>query len=133
MQGSGIAKKVVLVIDDDASIRDLIAKALSPKYDVRVAADGLAASEMLGAMTPPQLIISDVMMPNVDGFSLIRAIRSSQELQAVPIVFITAKTTPQSVIQGIQLGAKHYIQKPFSVKDLIEKVDKLLSPPEPGP
>lgn len=120
------ARKVILVIDDDTSIRELVSKALSAKYDVKLAADGLEASELLGAMPPPQLIICDVMMPKVDGFSLVRKLKSATALQNVPVVFVTAKTTPQAVVQGIQLGAKHYIQKPFSVKDLVDKVDKLL-------
>lgn len=114
-----------MVVEDDASVRDLVVKALGTTYKVVQAADGLVASEMLGQMRP-DLVICDVMMPRVDGFTLAKLIRSTPELASVPIIFLTAKTTPASVVQGIQLGARHYVQKPFVVKELMEKVTKLL-------
>ncbi len=120
------AQKTVLVVDDDTAIRELVAKALSKRYRVLVAADGLAASEILGQPPPPDLLVCDVMMPRVDGFSLARLIRSKPELAKMPIVFLTAKTAPAAVVQGIQLGAKHYLPKPFHVKELLEKVEKLI-------
>ncbi len=90
------------------------------------AADGLQASELLGRMTAPDLLICDVMMPTIDGFSLAKLVRSRPELKAIPIIFLTAKTSPLDVVQGIKLGARHYIQKPFSIKDLLDKVEKTL-------
>lgn len=122
---SSKTQKLVLVVDDDASIRDMVVKALTPQYRVVTADDGLVASEMLGDLRP-DLLICDVMMPRVDGFSLARMIRSHPELDKMPIIFVTAKTTPQAMVQGIQLGARHYVQKPFSVRELLDKVGKLL-------
>jgi DNA-binding response OmpR family regulator len=121
-------KKLVLVVDDDASVRVLVSKALQAKgYEVKEASDGLAASEALGAMTrPPDLMICDVMMPTIDGFSLARLVKQHAELRAMPIIFLTAKSQPSDVVQGIQLGARHYIQKPFSIKDLLDKVEKTI-------
>jgi DNA-binding response OmpR family regulator len=114
-----------MVVEDDASVRELVSKALSTKYRVITANDGLAAAEMLGSETP-DLIICDVMMPRVDGFSLAKMIRDKAELKNVPIIFLTAKQGAQAMAQGIQLGARAYLSKPFSVKDLVDKVDKLL-------
>jgi DNA-binding response OmpR family regulator len=120
--------KTVLVAEDDADVRGLIVKALRAKgYGVVEATDGLKASEVLGGLAqPPDLLICDVMMPTIDGFSLAKLIRSRAELKAIPIIFLTAKTSPVDVVQGIKLGARHYIQKPFSVKDLLDKVEKTL-------
>jgi DNA-binding response OmpR family regulator len=101
-------------------------RALGMKYTVLQASDGLAASELLGKIAPPDLMIVDVMMPRIDGFSLATNVRKRPEFQSLPIIFLTAKTAAHSVIKGIQLGARHYLSKPFSVTDLLTKVDRIL-------
>jgi DNA-binding response OmpR family regulator len=128
MQSKDPPKKLVLVVEDDPSVRTLVAKALLAKgYDVQEAADGLAASELLGRMKRlPDLLICDVMMPTIDGFSLARLVKARSELRTMPIIFLTAKTGAADLVQGIQLGARHYVQKPFSVKDLLDKVEKTI-------
>jgi CheY-like chemotaxis protein len=117
-------RKLVLVVDDDASVRTLVTKALQSKgYEVQEAADGMLASELLGRMKQmPDLMICDVMMPTVDGFSLARMIKGHKELRSIPIIFLTAKTQPADLMMGISLGARHYVQKPFSIVDLLTKV-----------
>jgi DNA-binding response OmpR family regulator len=119
-------RKLVFVVDDDPSVRMLVTKALQAKnYDVVEAADGLAASELLGSMTQlPDLLICDVMMPTIDGFTLARLVKGHKELKAMPIIFLTAKTQPADLKVGISLGARHYVQKPFSIVDLLDKVAK---------
>jgi CheY-like chemotaxis protein len=119
-------RKVVLVVDDDAAVRTLVSKALKAKgYDVQEAADGMVASELLGRMTQvPDLMICDVMMPTIDGFSLARMVKGHKELRSIPIIFLTAKTQPADLMTGISLGARHYVQKPFSIVDLLDKVAK---------
>ena len=123
-----MSKRLVLVVDDDASVRTLVGKALTATgYEVIEAADGLSASEVLGrADRPPDLIICDVMMPNFDGFSFARLVKSRTELRGIPFIFLTAKGQPGDVARGIGLGARHYVQKPFSVKDLLDKVHKTI-------
>lgn len=117
-----------MVVDDDAAVRTLVVKALQARgYDVEQAPDGLAASEALGRLArAPDLLICDVMMPTVDGYSLARLVRQHAELRTMPIIFLTARTQPADVVQGIQLGARHYIQKPFKVADLLDKVQKTI-------
>jgi len=119
-------RKLVLVVDDDASVRTLVAKALLAKgYEVEEAADGMIASELLGRMKQiPDLLICDVMMPTIDGFSLARLVKAHKELRSIPIIFLTAKTQPADLMTGISLGARHYVQKPFSIIDLLDKVAK---------
>ncbi len=119
-------RKLVLVVDDDASVRTLVTKALLAKgYEVQEAADGMIASELLGRMKQlPDLLICDVMMPTIDGFSLARLVKAHKELRSIPIIFLTAKTQPADLMTGISLGARHYVQKPFSIIDLLDKVAK---------
>ncbi len=120
-------KKLVLVADDDQAIRDMVGKALTAKgYDVLLAKDGLEASEMLGKK--PDLFVCDVMMPSFDGFTLAKLVKAHDELRKMPIIFLTAKTQPKDLATGIALGARHYVTKPFSIKDLLDKVEKSLKP-----
>jgi len=124
--GQDPPRKLVLVVDDDASVRMLVVKALQVKgYDVIEAEDGLKASELLGNLKRlPDLMICDVMMPTIDGFSLARMVKGRTELKGIPIIFLTAKTQPKDLLQGMSLGARHYIQKPFQLQDLLDKVAK---------
>lgn len=120
--------KLVFVVDDDAALRSLLAKALEAKgYQVTQAANGLEASELLGRMARrPDLLICDVMMPVIDGFSFARIVKRHAELQAMPLIFLTGRTQPVDLVHGINLGARHYVQKPFSMRHLMDKVEKAL-------
>ena len=126
MQLAQPPRKLVLVVDDDQSVRELVLRALQGKgYETIEAKDGLSAAELLGKMPrTPDLLICDVMMPTIDGFSLARMVKTSPSLRSVPIIFLTAKADAEDVVRGITLGARHYVQKPFSVKDLLDKVEK---------
>jgi CheY-like chemotaxis protein len=120
-------RKLVLVVDDDQAIRTLVGKALQSRgFEVVLAEDGLKASELLGGSRPPDLLVCDVMMPTIDGFSLARLIKARPELKSMPIIFMTARSSPKDVAQGIAIGARHYVQKPFAIKDLLDKVEKTL-------
>jgi DNA-binding response OmpR family regulator len=120
--------KLVLVVDDDPSVCDLVVKTLRAKgYEVEQASDGLAASKRLGEPgRRPDLLICDVMMPTIDGFSLARLVKAREELRDMPIIFLTARTHINDLLEGINLGARHYVQKPFKINDLIDKVEKSL-------
>ena len=128
MQLAQPPRKLVLVVDDDQSVRELVVRALRGKgYETVEAKDGLSAAELLGEMSrTPDLLICDVMMPTIDGFSLARMVKTSTALRTVPIIFLTAKADAEDVVRGIKLGARHYVQKPFSVKDLLDKVEKTI-------
>lgn len=128
MSNAGSSPKLVLVVEDDLSVSDLVAKALQAKgVEVHQAPDGLVASNMLGTLRRlPDLVICDVMMPTVDGFALARFMKSRTELRGIPIIFLTARTGSKDLIEGINLGARHFVQKPFKLKDLLDKVEKCL-------
>jgi DNA-binding response OmpR family regulator len=121
------SSKLVLVVEDDPSVCDLVAKALKAKgFQVQQAPDGLTASRMFTSARLPDLVICDVMMPAMDGLSLARLMKERAELRAIPIIFLTARTGPKDLIQGIRAGARHYVQKPFKLQDLMEKVERCL-------
>lgn len=122
-----MAGQTILILEDDPSVRTLLIKALSARgYEVRSAEDGLAGLTMLEAWTPDLLIV-DVMMPRLDGMTFVRAIKGRGETKPIPVIFLTARNDPKSMIAGINLGARYYITKPFVVEELIGKIQKALS------
>jgi DNA-binding response OmpR family regulator len=118
--------KRVLVVEDDGDVRALLVRALSTRYTVVQAEDGLAALEVLKKTGAVDLIICDVMMPKMNGYALSRLLKADAKMKTIPIVFLTARTSAKDVVAGINAGARHYIGKPFSVKDVLDKVGKLL-------
>ncbi|MEZ4223769.1 MAG: response regulator [Polyangiaceae bacterium] len=117
-------RKRVLVADDDLTLRTMIARALHANYDVILAEDGHSALAELSKDPPPDLAILDVMMPGLDGFAVARQLRAVPG-RHVPILFLTARDTPKDHIEGIQVGARHYVTKPFVLKDLMDKIAKI--------
>jgi CheY-like chemotaxis protein len=123
-----LPSKLVLVVDDDPSVRTLVSRALAAHgYAVEEAGNGLAASERLGGMgRVPDLLICDLMMPTIDGLTFARFVKKQPGLRNIPIIFLTARTEAESVVQAINLGVRHYVQKPFSLRDLLTKVERSL-------
>jgi DNA-binding response OmpR family regulator len=120
-------RRRILVVEDDESVRQLLARQLGTEYEVQQAADAQQALQVLGAMKPlPDLIICDVMMPGMTGVQLAKQLKASNEYKTVPIIFLTARTGALDVIEGINAGARHYITKPFNMKDLLDKVAKAM-------
>jgi DNA-binding response OmpR family regulator len=113
---------VVVVIDDDADIRAMLVKALGSTYTVYEAADGLEARAMLATIPAPDALVCDVMMPRLDGLSLVKGLRDDPVLRRVPVLMLTAKDSPLDVVSGINVGARHYVTKPFKVADVVAKI-----------
>jgi signal transduction histidine kinase len=111
----------VLVVDDNADMREYIRRLLSARYDVEVVADGLAALE-LSHRRRPDLILTDVMMPRLDGFGLLRELRSDRELRDVPVILLSARASEEASIEGLEAGADDYLTKPFSARELMARV-----------
>lgn len=116
----------ILVIEDEPAVQTLLRKQLTANgYQVTVAGDGLDGLMKLESVKP-DLVISDVMMPNLDGIEFVRAIKQHQETQRIPVIFLTAKSDPRSMIEGINVGARFYVTKPFQIDDLLSKVKRAL-------
>jgi PAS domain S-box-containing protein len=115
----------VLLADDNADLREYARRFLSEHYDVQVVADGQAAFEAARELRP-ELIISDVMMPRLDGFGLIRQVRADPQLRATPIILLSARAGEESRIEGLDRGADDYLVKPFSARELLVRAGTLI-------
>jgi DNA-binding response OmpR family regulator len=104
----------------------MISKLLADMGEVITASDGLQAWDLLQEGPAPSLVITDLMMPGMDGITLSLKMKEERELARVPIIMLTAKGTPRDVINGINAGARHYITKPFKQAELLEKVSRAL-------
>ncbi|HVU02656.1 MAG TPA: response regulator [Polyangiaceae bacterium] len=118
-------RRRVMVVEDDPSIAEILEKTLSRFYEVRIVRDGGKAQHEISGYKP-DIILLDVNLPNLDGFSIAQALKGTPALSRIPIVFLTAQDRSLDVVKGIQVGAKHYITKPFKLDDVLAKVKKLV-------
>jgi PAS domain S-box-containing protein len=120
--GSGLQRQRVVIADDNADMRDYLRRLLTSRYEVVAVSDG---REALAAAreSVPALILSDVMMPNLDGFGLLQAVRTDASLAAIPVVLLSARAGEEAILEGIRAGADDYLIKPFSARELIARVD----------
>ncbi len=118
-------KKRILVVEDDDDSAGVLQQFFSQQYEVILAHDGLDGLEQ-AEKWQPDLIISDIAMPRLDGLSMVRHLRASNALSG-PVIFLTARATPADVIEGISSGARHYLTKPVDLNDLRRKVARALA------
>jgi CheY-like chemotaxis protein len=118
----------VLVVEDDPAVRELLRLALAGGgYEVLLAEHGLDALVQIDRAQPkPNLLLVDIMMPELDGLTLVRALKGNRETRNIPVVFITAKTDAKSIADGISAGARYYVTKPFVIDDLLAKVKRAI-------
>jgi len=118
-----MTKRKILVVDDDHKIVDIVRLYLEKDgYRVLVAYDGLEALE-LARQKRPDLIVLDLMLPGMDGLDVCRILRTESE---VPIIMLTARTTEEDKLVGLELGADDYVTKPFSPRELVARVRTVL-------
>lgn len=115
----------VLVVDDTPEVRQLVGEILEGHYHVRYAEDGESGWDSIQAIKP-DLIISDVMMPRVDGYELCRRVKSNAATEAIPFVLLTARAQTSLKIEGLNRGADDYLVKPFNSEELLARVRALL-------
>lgn len=118
-------KKILLVDDEPNIIMSLEYTFKKNNFQVFIARDGQEALEILKT-EQPDLIILDIMMPNVDGYATIEAVRKDEKLSNCKVIFLSAKNKESDIEKGMRLGANAYMTKPFSIKKLIEQVNELL-------
>jgi len=119
--------KQILIIEDESHVRQMVARLLTKNdYVVREAVDGLDGLRVLEDYRP-DLIIVDVMMPILDGLTFTKALKNRRETRGIPVIFLTAKSDPHSMIEGINVGAKFYVTKPFQIEDILSKVRRVLN------
>jgi PAS domain S-box-containing protein len=119
---AGTGRPSVLWADDNADMRGYVTRLLGGRFDVRAVPDGEAALAAARAH-PPDLVLSDVMMPKLDGFGLLRALRADPALREIPVILLSARAGEESRVEGIEVGADDYLVKPFSARELIARVE----------
>ena len=117
-------KKSILLVEDEASLSMIIKDALEEEdFQVITAGNGLQGIDRFYKYAP-DLIIADVMMPEIDGFEMIRRIR--KENKEVPVLFLSARSSTDDIVFGFELGANDYVRKPFSLRELVVRAKALL-------
>ena len=116
----------LLVIEDEAPLRANLVRLLSAEgYRVAAAADGDEGIRRVRE-SRPDLVICDILMPRLDGFGVLAALRSQPETAAIPFIFLTASADKEDLARGLQSGANEYVTKPFKIADLLAAVRRLL-------
>jgi signal transduction histidine kinase/DNA-binding response OmpR family regulator len=115
----------VLVADDNADMRAYVRSLLAARFDVEIVGDGAAALEAAQRQRP-DLILSDVMMPGIDGLGLLRAVRTDKHLLDVPVILLSARAGEEARVDGLGSGADDYLVKPFSARELVSRIDALI-------
>ena len=116
---------LILIVEDDDDVRSYVVSRFAATYRTAEAADGETGLECVRDLKP-DLVISDVMMPGMDGFELCRSIKSDPTLDHIPVVLLTARATQEDRMDGLELGADDYIYKPFSAAELRTRAENLI-------
>jgi signal transduction histidine kinase len=117
----GSSRARVLVVDDNADLRSYVSGLLAPVYEVGTAPDGLAALEAIRERAP-DVVLSDVMMPRLDGIGLVRELRSDPATSSLPVILLSARAGEEATIEGLDSGVDDYLAKPFSAGELLARV-----------
>ncbi|AVH67496.1 ATP-binding protein [Nostoc sp. 'Peltigera membranacea cyanobiont' N6] len=115
----------ILLADDNADMRDYVKRLLGQQYEVESVADGLAALDSARGRVP-DLILTDVMMPELDGFGLLQELRADPQTRKVPIILLSARAGEEARVEGLKAGADDYLIKPFSSRELLARVEAAL-------
>ena len=116
----------VLVVDDNADMRDYVTGLLGEEYSVERAPDGLAALESI-RREAPDLVLADVMMPRLDGFGLLAALREDPRTARLPVIMLSARAGEEAAVEGLDAGADDYLTKPFAARELRARVRAALT------
>jgi len=124
-----MTKSRILIVDDKVPNLQLLGNILKDRYSLSFASSGREALGIL-EKSRPDLILLDVMMPEIDGFEVCRRIRRNPVLEDIPVIFLTAKTDRDSVVKGRKVGGQDYVVKPFMADDVIQRISKQLDQPQ---
>ena len=125
-QGSATVRQRVILADDNADMREYIARLLAEYYEVTAVVDGQAALDA-AVQRRPDLVLTDVMMPRLDGFGLLEKMRADPLLQSVPVILLSARAGEEARVAGLEAGADDYLIKPFHARELLAKVNSTLN------
>ena len=119
--------KIAVIDDDPSMVKVLRIMLVSSGYEVVEATSGTRGF-MVAKMELPDLVLLDIMMPDVDGFEVCRRLKLDPDTKNIPVIFVSAKTGSEHVEMGLSMGAEGYITKPFELKDILEKIEEVIGP-----
>lgn len=123
----------VLVVDDNPDSIIIMRGMLEPRgYVVVVATSGAEAFAAVQSQPPPDVILLDIMMPEMSGLEVLQQLKEEYDTGRIPVILVTAKTQDDDVVKGYQFGADYYIPKPFTAKQLLYGVELVLGKGDPG-
>jgi len=120
---ASLDQPTVLLVDDNRDMREYVTRLLQSQFRVVCAQDGEYALGLLDTGLRPDLVLSDVMMPRLDGFGLLKAMRARPPTEHTPVIFLSARAGEEARIEGLDVGADDYLIKPFSARELIARID----------
>jgi PAS domain S-box-containing protein len=119
---SSIPHGYILLADDNADMREYLNRLLSQRWEVKAVGDGVSALKSVNERVP-DLVLTDVMMPEMGGFELLQKLRENPQTTTVPVIFLSARAGEESCVEGLQAGADDYLIKPFSARELLTRVE----------
>ncbi|HTS48055.1 MAG TPA: ATP-binding protein, partial [Bryobacteraceae bacterium] len=122
----GSPRPRILLADDNADMREHVSRILSSEYEITAVSDGLAALKE-ALENAPDLVLSDVMMPGLDGFRLLRELRADARTREIPVILLSARAGEEARTEGISIGADDYLTKPFTARELAARVETRLN------
>ena len=117
-----LRKPSILIVDDQPANIHILAKALQPSYEIMAATSGSIALELVQRVDKPDLILLDVMMPEIDGYEVCRRLKENEKTKDIPVIFVTARTESSEEEVGLNLGAVDYIFKPYRIPIILARV-----------
>lgn len=117
-------KKIIIADDEHKILMSLEYSFKKNDYDVYIARDGTEVLEFLKTMVP-DVILLDIMMPNLDGYSTLDIIKQDEKMKDTKVIFLSAKNNPKDIEKGLEMGADAYVTKPYSIKKLIQQIEEM--------
>jgi len=117
-------RKIIIADDEHKILMSLEYSFKKNGYDVYIARDGTEVLEFLKTMAP-DVILLDIMMPNLDGYSTLDLIKKDGKLKDTKIIFLSAKNNPKDIEKGLEMGADAYVTKPYSIKKLMQQIEEM--------
>ncbi|WP_100077380.1 response regulator transcription factor [Chryseobacterium camelliae] len=117
-------KKIIIADDEHKILMSLEYSFKKNGYDVYIARDGTEVLDFLKTMVP-DVILLDIMMPNLDGYSTLEMIRHDERLKDTNVIFLSAKNNPKDIEKGLEMGADAYVTKPYSIKRLMQRIEEM--------
>jgi len=120
--GNDQEKQTILIVDDTPENLAMVSSMLSDRYKIKIATTGKKALQIAYSQDPPDLILLDIMMPEMDGYEVCRQLKNDSQVADIPVIFLTAKSDVEDEMKGFELGAVDYITKPVSPPIVLARV-----------